>query len=503
MSSSLDEYGRSACNFEKNGRGGRICGNDEESCQSLKNRTNRMNSMKRGLVLEGGGAKGAFAFGCLKTLKKAHVHFDAVSGTSVGALNGLLFATDSWNEADDLWTTIDHSKVYPIRQPQWLFRLIKPFVILCHVILLYLTGIELPTSSVRPKVMAGCIWAAIVTLPGLVFLMALAVGMFLQRNYGMAACVVGLALFVFIDAARTRARYAALKKVIFDISFFTPMIVLAVLFPEPISGLPALIGFLAFLLVLSWMAGKSGNVIDGFIKWSERQLNALTVLENRPLFKTICSVANRPCLVPFYATLAKRCHVYNPDSPTYECTSPNSFDPNPRILKYDEWEPVYFPVHELSDEVKPRVLLGSASLPFGIVPFVEIQSQRYVDGGVVDNCPIYPLISLAQCDEIVVVSLTPNRSEEDIREHWRSVDQRIRLCQMVSQFNEGDNFVTVEEECIPKRDPEIWPRILVLDPPESLGGLLNGTLNFTAKYANEKIAMGIDRTNEKLAEWKS
>lgn len=48
--------------------------------------------MKYGLVLSGGGSKGAYESGCMKALQELGYHFDIVTGTSIGALNGLLVA---------------------------------------------------------------------------------------------------------------------------------------------------------------------------------------------------------------------------------------------------------------------------------------------------------------------------------------------------------------------------------------------------------------------------
>jgi NTE family protein len=45
--------------------------------------------MRRGLVLEGGGAKGAWQFGVLQAFAKNGLHFDVVSGTSVGLLGAM------------------------------------------------------------------------------------------------------------------------------------------------------------------------------------------------------------------------------------------------------------------------------------------------------------------------------------------------------------------------------------------------------------------------------
>ena len=47
-----------------------------------------------GLALEGGGAKGAYQIGAWKALREAGIRFSAVSGTSVGALNGAMIVMD-------------------------------------------------------------------------------------------------------------------------------------------------------------------------------------------------------------------------------------------------------------------------------------------------------------------------------------------------------------------------------------------------------------------------
>ena len=41
--------------------------------------------MKRAIVLSGGGSKGAYQIGVWKALKKMHIDYDIVTGTSVGA----------------------------------------------------------------------------------------------------------------------------------------------------------------------------------------------------------------------------------------------------------------------------------------------------------------------------------------------------------------------------------------------------------------------------------
>jgi NTE family protein len=67
-----------------------------------------------GIVLEGGGAKGAYQIGAWKALKEAGVKINAVAGTSVGALNGALICMDDLERAEQLWNEISYSKVMDV-----------------------------------------------------------------------------------------------------------------------------------------------------------------------------------------------------------------------------------------------------------------------------------------------------------------------------------------------------------------------------------------------------
>jgi predicted acylesterase/phospholipase RssA len=60
-----------------------------------------------GLVLTGGGAKGAYQVGCLKALRHAgYTNFGAISGTSVGAMNAVLMAAGKLDAAEESWTNL-------------------------------------------------------------------------------------------------------------------------------------------------------------------------------------------------------------------------------------------------------------------------------------------------------------------------------------------------------------------------------------------------------------
>jgi NTE family protein len=79
--------------------------------------------MKTALVLSGGGFKGAFQVGALQYLRdhwgkinpaQPKMKFDIVAGVSVGALNGLLVATDKFDDLVSLWQRVGENGVSEI-----------------------------------------------------------------------------------------------------------------------------------------------------------------------------------------------------------------------------------------------------------------------------------------------------------------------------------------------------------------------------------------------------
>lgn len=71
-------------------------------------------SKEYGIVLEGGGAKGAYQIGVWKALKEANVKIKAVAGVSAGALNGALICMDDYELAEEIWSTITYSSVIEV-----------------------------------------------------------------------------------------------------------------------------------------------------------------------------------------------------------------------------------------------------------------------------------------------------------------------------------------------------------------------------------------------------
>ncbi|EOC7460629.1 patatin-like phospholipase family protein [Vibrio cholerae] len=85
-----------------------------------------MNKMKVGLVLSGGGAKGAYQVGVIKALAELGTEIHAVSGASIGSLNGAILASassldDGAAHLEEIWLELANNSplefnksVYPL-----------------------------------------------------------------------------------------------------------------------------------------------------------------------------------------------------------------------------------------------------------------------------------------------------------------------------------------------------------------------------------------------------
>jgi NTE family protein len=67
--------------------------------------------MNKALAFCGGGGKGSFQIGVWKALKEKNIDFQAVAGTSVGALNAVLFALGDYEKAEKIWNGVNHKKM--------------------------------------------------------------------------------------------------------------------------------------------------------------------------------------------------------------------------------------------------------------------------------------------------------------------------------------------------------------------------------------------------------
>ena len=85
---------------------------------------------KIGLVLAGGGGKGAYQIGCWKALEELGIEIKEVSGTSVGGLNAALFTSGDLKKAENLWSNISRHMVFSIKSKNIFSLIIRLLFIL-------------------------------------------------------------------------------------------------------------------------------------------------------------------------------------------------------------------------------------------------------------------------------------------------------------------------------------------------------------------------------------
>jgi NTE family protein len=75
-----------------------------------------------GVFLSGGGARGAYEVGVLKTLLRHGPPIRVIGGASVGAINAVLAATGQLDELTDVWQKLSTLKIWRPRVDVWKLR---------------------------------------------------------------------------------------------------------------------------------------------------------------------------------------------------------------------------------------------------------------------------------------------------------------------------------------------------------------------------------------------
>ena len=73
-----------------------------------------------GLALEGGGARGAYHIGAMQACMEEGLSFDAIAGTSIGAINGAMFAQGDYAVARELWLKITSTDLFSEEESRFL-----------------------------------------------------------------------------------------------------------------------------------------------------------------------------------------------------------------------------------------------------------------------------------------------------------------------------------------------------------------------------------------------
>jgi hypothetical protein len=378
----------------------------------------QLNDAAPGIVLCGGGAKGAYQLGAiLALLDLGIVNYRAIAGTSVGGLNAvllrkLLHARQSGSEtarrdAVSLWTTLGPSQVL---QAYW------------------------------------------ITIPK--FLLSIPMLVSVARNYeSIAEGLMG-------DVERTRW-FEMLLRGLLVTALLTPLLMMGTVL--------VFLGPMSLWFVLPWF----GVIIPWY--WSVYAVLLLTTLFGLPyrrLFYRLGTFSSDP--------LKKRIHENlvgfpSGDPPIFCTVAVRSLvvqSLKPKML----YVPMYLPLIPEDLELTSRLLLSTTALPF-VFTGPSIQSQRFTDGGVVDNTPVLALAPDAPTQVLIVY----------LDHTWARVERlHMRVCRDVMAL------VALRQE----EDPgDVWRwlnrvKILPIIPSRNLGGIFRGTLNFSGSRAKKLMFLG-------------
>ena len=405
--------------------------------------------MKRGLVLEGGGAKGAYAFGCLKAFAEGNIKFDAVAGTSVGSLNALLLATDNLKFGETFWSTIRPTRVYRWRM---------------------LGVLTVPLALIRAAWYAAIRFTAMKRVS-----LASAWSAYYKVSFVLLFWIAaGWVIYWITDWAWARS--------------YSQDLWVGIL----IGGIWLILYTVPF-------------VLDHF---------GVSLLSPRPLRRQLREVVGSGTSIkmPTYVTVSKDVSLIDPDRPAFVKVRegpPDVYAPAP----VDTSIPEYLSLSELSADNRLEAVMATAALPEGVFPPVTLDGVRYRDGGIADNLPIYPLVSIDRCDEIVVIQLRPRSEavagpeqsgyEVSYREYWQRIDRLRRLpdlalekAEMLLQEEHRRYGGIIENHpyaptSFPFHEPpDNFPKLITLAPRDSLGSFLGATMKFDSCLARNWIDMG-------------
>lgn len=465
---------------------------------------------KRGLVLAGGGAKGAYGFGCLKAFKEHQIHFDAVAGTSVGALNAFLWSADSLDKGEEFYKELSFATVYPFKKfhPKFFEKqfLLLNFilVVIPRIIWSAIKGEAVPNPFVFRYIGA-------LVLTGWFFLLSYLVSK-INPDYNCYSLEhIG---YVLIPGLVMTVFYSLLPQDVYKWYLSAFLLTYLVSSCFRFSGMAVfwqyVLGF--FILILAALIALA--MYFSFEKIFAS--NSRSVFDALPLKKKLEEIINgRNLQIPTWVTLATQIDLFDPDQPGWHySTPPHSWGRNYDVEKPDKptekshWVPQYFKIDKLDTETCVTICAGSAALPYGLVSSPELDNKLHVDGGIVDNCPILPLIESDHFDEIFIVLLSGKKKElstllrenklqqEELKELVRLID----LARFKKNHYAGPQYQRTNNPpvIVPYRNIQLPARIHLFFPKQNLGGWFAGTLNFSGKYAIRLMEMGYQDTIKQL-----
>lgn len=439
---------------------------------------------KIGLVLEGGGAKGAFSHGFASECTRLGIKFEAVAGTSVGGLGAWIVATGQYDVGDRLWPALNFSNIYGPRIAPWKWVAALLFVLHAYtywsaglppffertnrlnyvLIALFRTAIFMPLGLIAAYVLSHAVsfWWFV---PFLVFLIYYCFSPL--ENLKMPKPMTKWEHWHpsrygdsdDMQSGVTCQFLAMLSLVFFGCTIFA----LVRVFLGIYTGFD--IAILIYACALTAMRISSG----------------MTNLSDTPLSRIIDDCLNVEPVISCFVTTAAQAERYTPDHPKVEAFSYDVDDLRYSIIRRTLFLPAYHDLKDLPVSDRRTLLRATAALPFGLVKSLTFKGTSYVDGGMADNLPVYPLVTLG-LDLIVCVRL--RRAEGKVTQKAHAEAEANRVAEFLDlpetipfsgSYGSDEELLRKFFETMPvsSRASLKVPPLHVVCPTEDLGGLLD------------------------------
>lgn len=431
-----------------------------------------------GIALGGGGAKGAYSAGLCKALiENKKFKIKAISGTSVGGLNAFILASEKIKEGEDIWFNINFNNTYPLKKNKILSLLIGPLIILSNLFIEFILR-NLPLRvyyNFRKKIIK---WLYLYMI--LIVAITLVTVLLKLSSYWLFLNSIFIALYFFYTKLMKDDELLTIQRLILLnlAANFALFIGEASKSHHTHLHVDLILSGISLLIVLVF-------VIPGLV------FPEATLMKNAPLKNTINTlVKNSKVKLPTYITTALKVTLYDPLDIRKSHTRYGL-----KKINNTTYVPIYSNLQNYTENQISELLTATAALPIGIVNKVNFEGRNLVDGGIIDNLPIFPLFEYENCDAVIAISLNTIENNE-LQSTYNLNDYHLRTYSMnlnyLENLNHEDKMRYIEniEVYFSKNTKE--KILFCVEPKFDLGGWKNGTLNFDSEYAKNTYNKGYE-----------
>ncbi|MFZ2109636.1 MAG: patatin-like phospholipase family protein [Roseiarcus sp.] len=406
----------------------------------------RASTRRVGIVLAGGGGKGAYQIGCWKAIQRRGLRIDAVAGTSVGALNAVMIARRDpalTEYTEYIWRHMSASRLGRLDVVRLLF---SPWTY----------------ASYRQRYRGDRLPPSVLPLTAAVLVVTVCVAWYLKSQIQWS-------------------------------------------FSEP-SGhwiswiwVAVLIVYLVRLLVVGAMAAGLIAMAPGVIDIGPTQRLVKEMVPPGTFKASTCK-----CFV----TTAERKLLYDRDDPHHDRGPIHQRRAGRRFEPRIVYSPVYWPLDKAESDIgivgTHLILAMSAALPILFEVF-RIKNNWHFDGALADRLPIRPLLDYG-CRRIFIIHL--DATGRDVLDgrcfevltreglvaklEWQARLQRLARDYTAAQDAavQRSGLVALAQPSRPRDKTALASEIIHVVPSRDLGTFLTGTMNFTGRKARWLIELG-------------